>query len=150
MSDNKSDNKKTDNQENNIVHQESTIEELKKFPPDVREKVVESSLEIMKLGSFPIPDPTFSKFLDKCTSKQISTIIQHTENQNVRIFEDRKDDRKLIFKVIILSIIGFIGISLIFLLTKNQPLFIKLIEILIPAAGAAIGGWGWAQKKSSE
>ena len=130
------------NKESNKEQNQSIIN--KNDESSVIHSEIKRSLSMMMSSSNPI---------SKLSEKNIDNMIE-AEKENIKIkHEDKKDERKFIFKLVIsLTVIFVLLIVFILLIFKNNIEFLKviippIISFALGTVGGGFGGFGVGYRK---
>ena len=141
------------NKESVKKHSPNSIpkEIIENLDPEDQESVVRRMFQMTVEKSFgPLMSPFMEKIGEKLTSAHVTALIKNDENESIRIAEEKTQVRKYNFKIL-LAVFSFIFILCIFFtLTGNNETLFKLIEILVPIAGAGLFGYGYALAKRKQ
>jgi len=105
---------------------------LGKLSPEIR-RVFESFVAY----SGPIPNPLFKKI----TEAHIDKVLDLSEKDSERDYEDAKSTRKygLVYVIIILI---FLGAMTVFLVNADKELYKQVLNALLPFLAGLAGGYG--------
>jgi hypothetical protein len=116
--------------------QDSPIEPevLDKLPPEVR-KAVESFS--MFSGSVPVFNPIYKKI----NENHIDKLLDQTEKDSQRDFEDTASSRRygLLYTIIVLI---FLAGMTVFLVRTDKELYKEVLKLLLPFLAGIAGGYG--------
>lgn len=116
---------------------DEVISELKKS--GVPKEITKTISAIMEYG------PSISPIERKITPESIDKIIDHRNEQHIRVGEDRKNQRRYRFLYFIATLL-FMTIILVYLTERNQiPFLENHIDTILAFVGGAGAGFGAAK-----
>lgn len=140
--------KTSEPQKTDMSKDESIIpqEILENLEPEQQEKIKKAvaSFSSMVIQTGIREQHPFASLIKLFNPDHITNLINNDEKASARIFDEGKDIRKTNFKVFLISLIAFLGLCCLFIFTDNQSGLFDLIKIIIPIAGAGLGGYGYA------
>jgi|SRR5215213_4902347 len=110
-------------------------EVLEKLPPDARKRLVE-------MNSFmALSGPMIPPFLKKVNEEHISKVLDISDKDSQRIYDDAQSTKKYILAYVVLSFILF-GFLVVYLADKNPTLLKEILTVLGIFAGGFGAGYG--------
>jgi hypothetical protein len=116
---------------------------LQQVPAPQREKVRETFAALLQYHG-PVPNPIF----DKLTPAHVDKLIDGAAKDNERMYEDKRDGRKLEKFFVVIGVAAFLAISGLFLWAKQTGLLEKVIQIAVIYAGGVGTGVGLVKRRS--
>lgn len=113
---------------------------LAQLPPEQRH-VLEQSFSMMVQG--PVPHPLVSKI----EKEHLTKLLDGVENDNRRMYEDQRDERKHQTGRAVLGTLALVAVCVLFLWYREVPLLKDILGYLVAAAGGY--GIGKGSKASS-
>jgi hypothetical protein len=134
-------NKHPDEKDADSTKQESHLAEI--LPAELIDQIPEDAVRVMDI-SFSLmrwfgPQP--SPIPHKLTEEHITDIIASSENESIRVYDDRKSRRRWAVLIIIIALTAF-GLFTYFLANKDPDIYFKAIEFLVLVAGGLGAGIG--------
>jgi len=127
-------------EENKIVPQEIQ-DVLNTLPSDDKEKITKSLSIMLSSGVIPRKHP-FENILNEA---HLSKIIDNSEKDSERDYQNQKSNRRYIFATFIFGLLFILG--LIYLLNKNPELLMNILMLIGGLVAGTYGGYGTGYKK---
>lgn len=84
----------------------------------------------------------------KVTSEHVSKSLEMVDAHDRRVLDDRKDQRKHSLRQnAVLALTLVVGIGML-VFSGNAPLLSDILQWAIPLAAGAVGGFGWAKRRT--
>lgn len=119
-------------------------EVLEKLPPEAKQEIIKLSAF---MGSFS--SPPHSPILKKVNEEHISKILDFSENDSKRTFEDAQTTKRynLAYAILFCAVAVFL---VIYLSDKNPELLKEILKLLIAFLGGLGAGYGLKRGKSKD
>lgn len=130
--------------EQELKRQDESLDLLEK-PPD--------PLKTLLLSLRRSIGPAYPPFMDKIDKEHITKVLEYTENQDKRGFEDTKSERLygLIKLILICIVFVFIFVFMtVYLVDRDKDLYKDIVKIALGFLSGLAAGYGLAKRGSKE
>lgn len=119
-------------------------EVLEKLPPEAKQEIIKLSAF---MGSFA--SPGHSPILKKINEEHISKILDFSENDSKRVYQDAQTTKRynLAYALLFCAVAVFL---VIYLSDKNPELLKEILKLLIAFLGGLGAGYGLKRSKNKD
>ena len=122
----------------------STEIEPSDIPDEVLESLAPDPEDIFRRFSLSMMGGSFGPEL---TEEQISDLIEQSGRESELHFEERKQQRLLIFGFAILLLLAAVMVLVFLVLLDSKDLLLELIKALGFLGTGLVGGYGWGSRR---
>lgn len=119
---------------------EDVGEVIEKLTPPDQEKIFSFIRQSTFSFMAPMINPVIAAIIEKCSSKDFTSLIQNMENESIRDDDQKKLTKKIDFLKFIIGSVLLIFLCVFFTLTNNPSLLKDVITYIVLVAGGA--GYG--------